>query len=393
MSTQFKNSNLSYYLYSSIVIIIGAASVFVFWYMFNGYKAGSYSENTLLGSVYLEGYDESDVAGKMTSRIDDWLLDDTIVFEITYQGYSYEFDRELLDFNIETSIDDITNGITNDLYVSYNDTNKNFVINEIRTSIFLNGIETEFDLDAILERVIYDASYMKSFSSSELEDYLIDKETSFVVIHQNIVETPALFDVNNLMIKINNNFDDGVVTVNSNELFSVLEIFDGQFTEDEMTMIAIGMLDNIKYTNFVIHESHYNTELGGPVTGELYDLTNYPYFGKQTRVVPSLDDDFSFYNPNDGFYEFTFSIVSANEIMVTMSGLAFVDTIIVTETITIINYITQETDDIEALRDGKFGKIVEVNRRIINSYGDEIIDGIIIFEFYKPETEIILDIE
>ena len=76
-----------------------------------------------------------------------------------------------------------------------------------------------------------------------------------------------------------------------------------------------------------------------------------------------------------------------------MSGLAFVDTIIVTETPTDINFITQETDDLNALRDGQLGRIIEVNRRIINSYGDEIIDGIIIFEFYKPITEIILEQE
>ena len=46
----------------AIVIIIGAASIFIFWYMFNGFKAGTYTENTLLGSVYLEGLDESEVA-------------------------------------------------------------------------------------------------------------------------------------------------------------------------------------------------------------------------------------------------------------------------------------------------------------------------------------------
>lgn len=385
MSTQFKNSNLSYYLYSAIVVIIGAASVFVFWYMFNGFKAGTYTENTLLGSVYLGGLEESEVSGKMTKRIDDWLLDDKNVFEITYQGYSYEFDRELLDFNIDQSINNINNGVTNELIVNYSEDNEAFVLNEISEEIFLDGIYDDFDFDSIIEKILIDASYMKSFSSSELEDYLIDAESSFDLIHENVVETPLLLDVNNFVRKIETNFTDGKVVVNSQTLFSVLDTFGEEFSNDEMTVIASGILENIKYSNFVIHENHYLSE----INYNIYDVSTYPYFGKQASVSASLDDDFRFYNPNDGYYEFTFSIVSANEIKVTFTGLEFIDQIIVTESPAIaVAFVSTPTEVDTAVRDGIDGRIIEVRRRIINAYGDELIEGVIVYEFYKAVTEI-----
>ena len=99
MNSQFKNSNLGFYLYAVIIVIIAVASIFVFWYMVKGYKLGTYDENTILGSVYLGGIKEDEVETKLLDRINRWNEDETIVFEVTYQGYSYEFDRELFYFD------------------------------------------------------------------------------------------------------------------------------------------------------------------------------------------------------------------------------------------------------------------------------------------------------
>ena len=61
MNSQFKNSNLGFYLYASIIIMIAFASVFVVWYMVTGYSLGTYKENTILGSVYIGGLREEEV--------------------------------------------------------------------------------------------------------------------------------------------------------------------------------------------------------------------------------------------------------------------------------------------------------------------------------------------
>ena len=384
MSTQFKNSNLAYYLYTSVIIIVGLATIVIFWFMFNGYRAGNYSENTLLGSVYLGGIDKEEVKDKVEARVNSWLGDDSIVFEATYQGYVYEFDRELLDFDITESVGEIKDGITNDLIVTYSLENRNIIKSELSNQIFLLDINTQFDLDAVVDKIIFDASYMKSFSSVELEDHLLDFDASKVLIHETTVSTPPLFDVNSLLLNINNNLEDSKIIVDSKSLFSVLDELSSIFDDEEMSIISSGILENIKYSNFVIHERSYNSE----IDFNIYNISNFPLFGKQVRIDNDLDVDFSFYNPNDSAYEFTFSLVSANELKVTMKGLGFVDQIFVTQEDTDLNFITQETDDPNFEQDGQLGKIVEVNRRIINLYGETVLDGIIIFEFYPPIKQI-----
>ena len=119
MNSQFKNSNLGFYLYAVIIVIIAIASIFVFWYMVKGYKLGTYDENTILGSVYLGGIKENEVETKLIGRIERWLDDDSIVFEATYQGYNYEFDRELFYFDLEHSLFYLNQGVTNKMTVKY----------------------------------------------------------------------------------------------------------------------------------------------------------------------------------------------------------------------------------------------------------------------------------
>ena len=58
MASQFRNSNLGYYLYTAVIVLIGAASVFAFWYMITGFNIGKYPENTFIGSVYVGGLTE-----------------------------------------------------------------------------------------------------------------------------------------------------------------------------------------------------------------------------------------------------------------------------------------------------------------------------------------------
>ena len=88
MNSQFKNSSLGTYIYAFLILIMTAAVVFIFWYMYSGYKMGTYAENTVLGSVYVGGLREDDVDPLMNTRIDRWLGDETVLFEATYQGYS-----------------------------------------------------------------------------------------------------------------------------------------------------------------------------------------------------------------------------------------------------------------------------------------------------------------
>ena len=165
MHSQFKNSSLGFYLYAFLIVIIVAAVAFVFWFMITGYKLGTYEENTLLGSVYVGGLKEEEVEPIMFTRIDRWLGDETILFEAKYQGYSYAFNRELFDFNITQSTQNIVNGKTNQLEVYFGGSKKQDIIRELKSLVFIQGIKENIDYDSLVDDVLRDASLMKSYSS------------------------------------------------------------------------------------------------------------------------------------------------------------------------------------------------------------------------------------
>ena len=150
MNSQFKNSNLGFYLYALIIVIIAFASIFVVWYMVKGYSLGTYEEDTILGSVYIGGLKEDEVEPIIADRIAIWLNDESIVFELTYQGYSYEFNRELFYFDYSTSMFYLKNGETNKLFAKYQGDERQDIMNDIVNLDFLVGISQRFDFETLL---------------------------------------------------------------------------------------------------------------------------------------------------------------------------------------------------------------------------------------------------
>ena len=386
MNSQFKNSSLGFHLYAVIIIIIAAASIFVFWYMVKGYKLGTYPEDTILGSVYIGGIEEDDVEAKLIPKIERWLNDRTIVFEVTYQGYSYEFDRELFYFDYETSIYFIDVGETNELVVTYQGTVQQDVIDEIKDSIFLEGIEENFDLDQLVIDILDDASFMRSYSSKNLEDYIIDDTVSYVEISSIDLDILEGISIDDMIAGVNIVYLDSKIMINSKELFDISEKFGTNLTETEMTILSTGMLSLILETNFAINEVHYIPK----IDYINYDIITFPDFGHNASVNHTIENSFSFYNPNNSNYYFTLVKIDDTKATLTLHGLEFVDTIVVTVERVLIEHITQTTNDDNILQAGYDGMIIEVTRKITNIYGLVTYEKVIIFEFYPPIKEIIL---
>ncbi len=387
MNSQFKNSNLGFYLYAMIIIIIAAASIFVFWYMVKGYKLGTYPENTILGSVYLGGITEEDVEPKLINRIERWLNDETIVFEVTYQGYSYEFDRELFYFDIETSIFYLDSGVTNELVVRYQGTDRHDIINDIEGSQFLLHSGAVFDMERLINDILNDAGYMKSFSSKKLEDYIINETEAYGPINSVTITIPEGMLVDDMISGINSQFDDSKIIIGSKELFDVVDTFSSSLSDSEMTVLSTGMLALILETNFAINEVHYV-----PIIDYInYNINTFPNFGHNADIAQNLGDSFSFYNPNVTEYYFTLVKDDDTTATLTLVGLKFVDNIVVTIDKKPIEYITQTTDKWNIIQFGYKGAIVEVTRTITNIYGVVIYEKVIVFEFYPPIKEIILE--
>ncbi len=388
MNSQFRNSRLGFYLYAILIFIIAAASIFVFWYMVKGYKLGTYPEDTILGSVYIGGIEEDEVEARMIEKVDRWLSDDTIVFELTYQGYSYEFDRELFYFDYATSIFYITEGTTNELVVTYQGNLQEEVVNEIENSDFLIGNPDidNFDIDRLIRDILSDASFMKTYSNKHLEDYIIDEDVAYTEIGAINLSVPDDISIDEMIAKINNINQDLKITVNSKALFDIVDELGETFTDDEMTILSEGMLALILETNFAINEVHYL-----PIIDYVnYDIDTFPSFGHNAVVNQIIGNSFSFYNPNNSPYYFTLTKVDDTTAKLSLNGLEFIDDIIVDVNKTPIEYITQTTDNPGILQTGYDGVIIEVNRKILDINGYIIYDKVIVFEFYPPIKEIIL---
>lgn len=388
MNSQFKNSNLGFYLYAAIIVFIAAASIIVFWYMMAGYKLGTYPEDTILGAVYIGGLEESDVKGKVESRIDRWLNDDTIVFELTYQGYHYEFDRGLFFFDVELARNNLKEGETNILYSSYQGNDRDTVIYQLNSLPFLDGIQDEIDFDRLVTDILSDAGFMKSFSSKEVEDYFIDFEASTSEVASNAIRVFNGVDVDSFIQNVNAVYPDGKIMASKKELFDVVDQFGDTMTDAEMTVLSTGMMSLLLETNFDINEVHYNPNFDHA----LYTVGNYPYIGFNAKVNRIIDHGFSYYNPNDSDYYFTVEKIDGTNILFTLHGLEFVNEISATVVVTPVEHITQKTSDISILQYGYDGAIVEVTREIVDVEGEVIYNNGIVFEFYPPIKEVTLQI-
>jgi len=386
MNSQFKNSNLGFYLYAIIIIIIAVSSIFVFWYMVSGYKLGTYAEDTVLGSVYLGGMQEEEVELKLDQRIERWLDDETIVFEVTFQGYSYEFNRELFYFDLETSIYRIVDSQTNELIVSYQGSEREMVINEIKNSQFLEGGSENYRLEDLINDILSDAGFMKSFSSKRLEDYIIDEAISHVELSSLSIQVPTGVVVNDLVQSIYERYPDSKIVINSKELFDIVEELGSYLSDAEMTIISVGMLELIHETNFAINELHYSSTID-----EYYTLEDYPNFGKNVDINQYNNNSFSFYNPNNSYYYFELEKIDESNVRLSLTGIEFIDDIVVDILPTPIAFSTQTTNDENNIQNGEDGMIIEVTRTITNIYDVVTYDKIIIYEFYPPEKEIILN--
>lgn len=388
MNSQFKNSSFGSILYIGIIVIIALGLIIISWYMFAGYKIGTYSEDTILGSVYLGGLREEDIDERVYERIDLWSNDETVMFELTYQGYTYEFDRDLFDFNLELSKEILKDGETNELIAQYQDTgtDRADTIQEIKDLPYLLDVAENIDIEKLVNDILDDAGLMKTYSSKAVEDYLVDISLSQEDISSIFFHVPDGVDVDLMIQSIVTVYGDEYIVISKRELFDIVEKLGDNLNDAEMTIISSAMLELTLSTNFSIHEVHYRPYISSP-----YTITDYPFFGRNTSVNVVVNKSFSIYNPNDSDYMFRLEKVSGDTAEISLVGLPFVDTIEITRNKTQISFITQYTDNDGLIQNGSNGVIVVVDRTITNIYDVEIYKKDIIFEFYPPVTKITLE--
>jgi hypothetical protein len=388
MNSQFRNSNIGSIIYIGIIIIIALGLIIISWYMLAGYRIGTYSEDTILGSVYLGGLREDDITLKVNQRTDRWVQDETIVYELTYQGYSYEFDRNLFFFNLELSKEFLRDGETNELIAEYQQDSSDRVdtINEIYNLPFLADIKDNIDYDTLVSDILEDAGFLRTYSSKAIEDYLIDPTLAIEDISSIEFHIPEGINVDTFVQSVTQEYGEEYITIESKVLFDMIEELGDSLNDVEMTILSSAMLELSLATNFSIHETHYV-----PFIDAEYTVDDYPYFGRNTAVNKIVGNSFSIYNPNTSDYKFKLEKVDEDTARLTLVGINFVDTIVAEKEMTEIDFITQYTDNDDLLQEGSNGMIVVVYRTITNLYGEEIYNKEILFEFYPPVIQIELE--
>lgn len=389
MNSQFKNSNLGFVIYAALIAIIAAATFFMLWYMIWGYKVGTYGPDTRLGSVYIGGLREDQVFSRIDEKVDAWYADEHIKFEVNYQDYTYELDRSYILFNLEMSNYTITDGVTNELYVSIQYQDQESIKSDILELPYLQNIKDDVDLQGVINMLLNDAALMKSYSAVDLEDYLDEEGNTETIINSTTFTLPQGVEIEELTDVINELYPDGKILIPEKDVFDVLEVFGDDYSDIHMNVLSTAMLANIQETNFIINEVHYNPT----IDFGRYTVEDYPYYGRNTVVNEIIDQSFSFYNPNE--YDYYFMITDNNDgtYQLDLVGLAFEYTIDVTVNKTMLDYITQTTKDVELLQDGHEGVIVEVVRTISDVYGNVISEEQIIYEFYPPVKQIDYDLD
>lgn len=385
MNSQFSNSNFGRVLYVAIISLIVAATIFVVWYMISGYKLGTYAPDTRLGSVYIGGLTEDEVVPRIEDKINYWYNDETIIFELQYQGYTYEFDRNLFLFDTEASIYGIEDGTINEIVVYYQGADRTSVESELNELNFLENVADNVDFQQLINDILVDASLMKSFSSKNVENYLVDLSLSVEDLDTATISIPEGVEMDILLGKIEQVFGDGAIIIPKKELFDITEVFGDVMNDAEMSVLASAMLELILDTNFIVNEVHYEPTIDDAV----YTIENYPYYGRNTHVNQVVNESFSFYNPNESSYYFTVTDLTEFNGVMTLSGLAFEYEIVVSFDSTELEYITQSTYDISLLQNGFNGIVVQVTRLVTDINGIEVYNEMILFEFYPPIKEII----
>ena len=384
MNNQFTNSNFGRILYVAIITLIIAATIFVIWYMTIGYKQGTYATDTRLGSVYIGGFTEEEVEPRLDEKINYWYNDDTVTFELRYQGYSYRFDRNLFLFDIEASLFGITEGQTNEIVVYYQGTDRETVENEIGNLLFLEDVIDNVDINRLINDILKDASLMKSLSTKDVEEYLLVPEDSIIELNEVSFSVPEGVVIDEFLTKITDLFPDGKIVVPGKELFDITTVFGETLDDAEMSILASAMLASILESNFIINEVHYVPTIDFGT----YTFEDYPFYARNAHVNQVVNESFSFYNPNSADYYFELTKEDEFGGFMSFSGLEFKYNITLDIEKTELDFITQTTADPRLQQIGYKGAIVEVSRLVTDINGNIVYNENILFEFYPPIKEI-----
>ena len=401
MFRAIRNSNLAYYIYSAFVLLLGAGALVFFYFMVTGFNVGVYQENTLVGNVYIGGLDEDEATNKVTRRIGEWYGDDTVNFDIAYDGYQYTVDRDIFSFDAEASMQNISEGGRNEMMVSMSDSERDALIDDVMNEPFMDEFDaSQFDFDALIDDMLDDAASMDRFSRKHMHHYADDPDEFYDVINE--INIPAVrgSDAQEIFNRMRRQTDMNVPAyeVEPFETISVLDMFGERFGEDderfssaELNTIGSALLDVVKDSKMFVIERHYNPQIDLERYSPYEDDDNtYPFFGRNVRVNRILGYDFRFENDAAFDYRIEFSL-DGEELNAQLIGPPFADSITTEQERVEVDYVSETTENPDEVRDGQPGINILVNRIIEPADDREAFEQFVGFEYYPSLSEVVLE--
>lgn len=375
MFNAFRNSDLAYYLYTAFVIILGIGSLVFFYFMVTGFNIGVYNPNTLVGNVYVGGLNEEQARNKVVDQVAVWFNDDDIVYEIGYQGYYMEVDRDIFSIDVNATFNNISEGTRNSLAISIDEDALNELETKLYSEAFMDGLEDTFSFESVMDHVYNDAAELKQFSRHQLNDHAVDEQYGEDLIHSVSVPGYLDSDVASIIERIEAVNPERTFLVPSHEIFSLLDAFPTSLSSDEFNVIGSGILDLILPTEIEINALTYNMLLR--------DVTDNPFTGRSVLINRNQHYDFRIENGTYINYKIYFYETADGELGLELRGAPSLNEIELTREEILLEY-EPAPEGATITREGEDGMVILITRDVHDIYGELRSSTLKVFEYYEP---------
>ncbi|PKK96438.1 MAG: hypothetical protein CVV58_06350 [Tenericutes bacterium HGW-Tenericutes-3] len=294
-------------IYLVVSILVFASSIAFAASTMGVLGIGNNNDDTSVGYIYLGGLDESDYESVLNQKVSLWQSEATYV--VVFQGYTYEINLDLFQFDISSTLSNLETGVKNQAYFTITEDNKNLLVDQLNIS-FTNEIIVGFDVESFVSHVLNDMGSLKTFKTYLLKDFL--------------PETLPTHSMNMALVSnLSSDFVNAIVSESVYEIsiepktrFSLLETFkDSTFTNEQLSIIASAMqklLRNSPMTNYTFEQY--------PI------MPTWAEAGMNVRILSVNQFDFSFYNPLEYSLTITVYKESDNELLFTLDSYPFIST-------------------------------------------------------------------
>ncbi|WP_121662984.1 VanW family protein [Metabacillus litoralis] len=334
---------------------------------------GTFEPGTLIGSVNIENMTKEQAINELNQEVAAWFKGQYLQLSINEENTV--IGQDFFTFDFPATVDSITNGASNELIVSVNQT-----VYEEQLKSLLNERYDTIDheqLQAVIEVAVKKMVPENQFFS--IGAYV--KSDLNTVAAENFVSTS--FDYN-LVQRVVDSI--GTITVPAQSQVSMLELIEksDNLPQEGLNVVSSALYKTFLTTNFVIVERHTGHEL--PETIEL---------GYEANIIKDKSD-LKWYNPNQSEYTISLKLTNAG-LLVRINGAPFLYSYKVNleektsfKPKSIIRYTSLlEEGQEKVIQKGKDGLSVKITREVFDLEGAFVESEEIAEDFYPPTHKII----